>query len=420
MSRIIAWLGVYVLVIGCAVPMRAQGTQDYIPLWTNSTGTLGNSVMYQSGTSIGINTTAPSGTLGVNGSVSATTFNIGSNRLAFGTYSKANAFLGFAGNTTMTGKWNTASGPQALHANTTGTYNTASGYYALGVNTTGYENTASGAGALEANTTGANNTASGHLALGINTTGWGNTAHGDSALASNSTGGYNTASGVFALYYNSAGNYNTALGYSAGVPYQSNLSNATAIGALAYVTQNNSLVLGSVNGVNGATSNTAVGIGTTAPAYLLTLVQGGGTAMADAWSTWSSRRWKTNIQPLRGALATVARLRGVSYDLKANGKHQIGVIAEEVGAVVPEVVTWDKNGTEAQGVDYSRLTALLIEATKEQQALIHQQQEQIRLQQAQISELRSQVEAIQTSLNPDGQNSSELGSVKAQVPVTHP
>jgi len=41
-----------------------------------------------------------------------------------------------------------------------------------------------------------------------------------------------------------------------------------------------------------------------------------------------------------------------------------------VGAVVPEVVTFDKNGKDAQGVDYGRLTALLIEATKEQQALI--------------------------------------------------
>jgi len=49
-------------------------------------------------------------------------------------------------------------------------------------------------------------------------------------------------------------------------------------------------------------------------------------------------------------------LRGVSYDLKDSGTHQIGVIAEEVGAVVPEVVTWERNGKDAQGVDYGRLT----------------------------------------------------------------
>jgi hypothetical protein len=43
----------------------------------------------------------------------------------------------------------------------------------------------------------------------------------------------------------------------------------------------------------------------------------------------------------------------------------VGVIAEEAGAVVPEVVTWEENGKDAQSVDYGRLTALLIEAIKE-------------------------------------------------------
>jgi hypothetical protein len=74
------------------------------------------------------------------------------------------------------------------------------------------------------------------------------------------------------------------------------------------------------------------------------------------------------------------------------------VIAEEVGTIVPEVVTWDKYGKDAQGVDYSRLTALLIEATKEQERLIHDQEEQIRAQQAQIIRLASQVRAIRASL----------------------
>jgi hypothetical protein len=40
----------------------------------------------------------------------------------------------------------------------------------------------------------------------------------------------------------------------------------------------------------------------------------------------------------------------MSYDLKANGKLEVGVIAEEVGAVVPEVVTWEKDGKDAQSV----------------------------------------------------------------------
>ena len=89
-----------------------------------------------------------------------------------------------------------------------------------------------------------------------------------------------------------------------------------------------------------------VGIGTTVPANTLEIVAGG-TTLADAWTTRSSLRFKTNIQPLQGALEKVEQLRGVSYDLETNGKHEVGVIAEEVGAVVPEVVSWDKNGKDA-------------------------------------------------------------------------
>ncbi len=90
----------------------------------------------------------------------------------------------------------------------------------------------------------------------------------------------------------------------------------------------------------------------------LVIGQGHGGAVADDWSPYSSRRFKTNIQTLPDALDKVERLRGVSYTLKANGKREIGVIAEEVGAVVPEVVTYEKNGVDARSVDYTRLTAL--------------------------------------------------------------
>jgi len=44
-----------------------------------------------------------------------------------------------------------------------------------------------------------------------------------------------------------------------------------------------------------------------------------------------------------------------------------GVIAEEVGTVVPEVVSWDNSRKHAQSVNFGRLAALLIEAVKQQQ-----------------------------------------------------
>ncbi len=84
------------------------------------------------------------------------------------------------------------------------------------------------------------------------------------------------------------------------------------------------------------------------------------------WSG-SSQRLKTNIQPIGSALSKVQRLRGVTFDWKEDGKGSIGLIAEEVGEVVPEVVTYEENGTDANGLDYARLVAVLIEAIKEQQ-----------------------------------------------------
>ena len=65
-------------------------------------------------------------------------------------------------------------------------------------------------------------------------------------------------------------------------------------------------------------------------------------------------------------------MRGVAYQRKADGKQEIGVVAEDVYRVVPEVVSRDPRTDEMEGVDYSRLTALLIEAVKSQQLEIQQ------------------------------------------------
>jgi len=114
-----------------------------------------------------------------------------------------------------------------------------------------------------------------------------------------------------------------------------------------------------------------VSIGEADPQNILTVKQGASTApIADAWTTYSSKRWKTNIQPLDGALNKVQRLQGVYFDWKGTGKHDLGLVAEEVAQVVPEVVAFEPNGTDAKSVDYGRLTALLVEAVKEQQGEI--------------------------------------------------
>ena len=160
----------------------------------------------------------------------------------------------------------------------------------------------------------------------------------------NTTGNSNTALGYLAGSTTSGsfttGSNNTFVGANANPGTLTSLSYATAIGR-AVVSQSNALVLG---GPLGSGANGNVGIGTSTPSNLFTIAQGGGHALTDGWDTYSSRRWKTNIQPLHGALGMVEQLRGVSYNLKDSGKHEIGVIAEEVGEVVPEVVSYEENG----------------------------------------------------------------------------
>jgi len=157
----------------------------------------------------------------------------------------------------------------------------------------------------------------------------------------------------------------------------------------------------------------AVGIGTGETSHPFTVCYQCGNAYADGWSTYSSRRFKTNIHTLSHALATVQRLRGVSYNNKSDGTSQVGVIAEEVEPVLPQVVGIDKDG-KAEGVDYSRLTAVLIEAAKEQQREIQRQQAIIQKQQAQIARLISQVSVIQASLKAKSQTASTARTVNPQ------
>jgi hypothetical protein len=93
----------------------------------------------------------------------------------------------------------------------------------------------------------------------------------------------------------------------------------------------------------------------------------------------SDERLKTNIKPLENALEKVLALRGVEYDRIDNGEHQIGLIAQEVEKIVPEIV-YPKGPApdyERKSVAYANLIALLIEAIKEQNIEIQKLKEKI-------------------------------------------
>ncbi|MFH0732207.1 MAG: tail fiber domain-containing protein [Candidatus Omnitrophota bacterium] len=78
-----------------------------------------------------------------------------------------------------------------------------------------------------------------------------------------------------------------------------------------------------------------------------------------------SIRWKENVKPIENALEKTLKLQGVTFDWKETKKHDIGLIAEEVGKVLPEAVTYEDNGVDARGLDYNPVVAVLVEAVKE-------------------------------------------------------
>ena len=84
----------------------------------------------------------------------------------------------------------------------------------------------------------------------------------------------------------------------------------------------------------------------------------------------SALRYKENIQPLQDTLTKVNQLNPVEYDWIRDGKHDIGLIAEEINEIYPDLVE-TKEG-EVQSIHYSRLTAVLIGAVKELTARVEE------------------------------------------------
>ena len=258
-------------------------------------------------------------------------------------------------------------GTNTLTNLTTGHNNTASGSRALYSNTEGIDNTASGARALFSNITGIDNTASGSRALYSNTEGIDNTASGARALFSNITGDNNTAIGYRAGGFNKSGSKNVFIGYQAGdnVGY-TNKSNQLVIGNGPL--PGNQLVIGDFSKktllINGRTS-----INEDANVTGNLKVQG--KAFAASFEK-SDGRLKKDIKPLSHALDSILQLQGKTYRWKEDttfaNKADIGLIAQDVEKVFPELVAEDEQGYKA--IAYSKLTTVLIEAIKEQQGQI--------------------------------------------------
>jgi hypothetical protein len=351
------------------------------------------------------------------------------------------AFGSDALTTNTTGNDNSAFGLNALGSTTTGFSNSAFGSDALTTNTTGQYNSGFGQNALYTNTQGSSNSAFGRSTLYANTSGGNNSAFGSNALQGNTTGHRNSAVGRGALLNNTTGSNNTAVGYDADVN-TGNLTNATAIGAMAEVSQSNSLVLGSIDGVNSATADTKVGIGTTSPLHTLHVIhhgvsttsgldgftiehdsplnnkwtfhvgsssgdlymfsngveQGKFDATSGSYSATSDARLKKNLSSLENVLPKVMQLKPLSYQFKKqeNEARYLGFLAQEVEKLFPSIAKEPsvEDGAKYYTMDYSAFGVLAIKAIQEQQQIIEKQEIANQFQQQIIDEMRQDIEAL--------------------------
>jgi hypothetical protein len=119
--------------------------------------------------------------------------------------------------------------------------------------------------------------------------------------------------------------------------------------------------------------------GTTAWLSLITSIGGqtiaGNLTLSGTLTINSDARLKENLTPLTGALDKVKALTGYNYNRIGSETLEMGVVAQEVQKVAPELVLEDKEGT--LSVAYQNMVALLIEAVKEQSAEIAALKEQV-------------------------------------------
>ena len=335
-----------------------------------------------------------------------------------------------------TGQWNTALGAFTLRSDTDGSFNTAVGTAALFSNVgsentavgaaalllnTGSSNTGVGADALLSNTIGAANTADGSSALQNNTTGNDNTATGRQALFNNTTGGSNTAVGVFALNNNIDGGANTAIGVNV-LQNNTHGHNNTAIGLNALggsATGNFNIGLGSNAGMNVTSASNVICIGADGNnvdnacyiGQIFGATSSGGTAVfvnsnGRLGTTTSSKRFKQDIKPMDNVSEALYLLKPVSFRYKKEfdpaGASQLGLVAEDVEKIAPDLVVHDKEGR-PYSVRYEQVNAMLLnEFLKEH---------------AKVEKLEAALDTVKKCLNEQG---ARIQKVSAKIEVSEP
>ena len=315
------------------------------------------------------------------------------------------------------GTQNTAIGYNSLYSVSTGFNNTAVGYYA-GFSNTGNYNTYLGCLAGVNATSGTYNISvgvdnarlSGHynICMGTNVMnalcyGSGNVAIGESCFRTTNSSSNNVVIGYVASAVNFNGDSNVFLGYGSN----SNSGSATQCVAVGCNTVNNNTAYTTcLGGYSTCTANFQCSLGynsgpqhggaNNAYAYFvhpsISGMSSGSVLYVDAFGRWgpwvSARRYKKNIMDYK-AEKDVLALRVVRYnsiDDKENKENCIGLIAEEVNELFPELVPKTITG-ECQSVNYPLVSVLLLEKVKQQQVKINDQAERIAKLEANVAKL---------------------------------
>jgi hypothetical protein len=107
----------------------------------------------------------------------------------------------------------------------------------------------------------------------------------------------------------------------------------------------------------------------------------------------SSLRYKDQLRPFTAGLELINRLRPITFNWSQSGERDLGLAAEEVAAVEPLLVTYNERG-QVEGVKYDRINIALINAVRQQQGQLNQQQELIRRQENQMKQQRAEIDGL--------------------------
>jgi hypothetical protein len=362
----------------------------YQASYLNITGSLNTFVGYQTGYTSNVNGAAGNTAVGYGAGYALTTgyyncfFGVdGSVGGAGGstTTGTNNAFFGgAAGFGNLSGSYNVAMGIQALQTNTTSSYNTALGYQA-GQKITGQFNVAIGALSIQSATAyGNTNTGVGVYALTALAGGNGNSSLGYGALSAVNDGSGNIAIGYIAGNAITYGEHNLCLGYAAGA----NGTNLTT-GNYNVLIGNNTH--GSASGNSGelviASGNNYAGKGSYT-GYISadsgSIYQGSNSS---SWSTTSDQRLKKNIVDNNVGLEKIAQIQVRNFEYRTEDEVtelpknqvikkegvQLGVIAQELQAILPDCVKTESTGV--MGLNTDNIMWHMINAIKELSAEVN-------------------------------------------------